>query len=160
MIGSNRMKGFTLLIAVVLSSIAAAVTLALTTLAYKGLILSSAAKESQFAFYGADSALECVFYWDSGTAPSGTQNNQFPFTPTPGSPTVTCAGISVNAVGTYASGETRYISSWFATPSGRCARFSVYKTSTTVRAYAEGTNVACTDLSNPRGIVRAIRAIY
>ena len=57
-------RGFTLLIAVILSSVVLSVGLALLNVAYKQLLLSSSAKQSQYAFYAADSALECALYYD------------------------------------------------------------------------------------------------
>ncbi len=160
-----RARGFTLLIAVVLASVAAAVTLALTTLAYKSLVLSSAAKESQFAFYAADAALECLMYYDSSNAPGGLGNPKFPLTSTPGDPTIDCAESDAveflgSRTGSGASLETKYASDWFSIHGNRCAKLTIYKTPTSIRGYAEGSNTACTDLDNPRGIVRAIRAIY
>ncbi|HEX8591591.1 MAG TPA: pilus assembly PilX N-terminal domain-containing protein [Candidatus Paceibacterota bacterium] len=57
-------RGFTLLIAIVLATVALAVGLALADVAYKQVLLSSAARQSQAAFYRADSALECALYYD------------------------------------------------------------------------------------------------
>ena len=59
-------RGFALLVAIVLSSVAAVITFALASLAYKNLILASDATQSQFAFYAADSALECALLGDKG----------------------------------------------------------------------------------------------
>lgn len=159
------MKGFTLLIAVVLASVAAAVTLALTTLAYKSLVLSSAAQESQFAFYAADAALECLLYHDSSNYPPNQVTPTFPFTSSPGDKEIECAlsgdiELLGSRTGSGSSLETKYASDWFTIHGNRCAKVTLFKTSTTIRGYAEGTNVACTDLANPRGIVRAIRATY
>lgn len=60
----NPVRGFTLLIAVVLTSVLLAIGLALLDIAYKQIVLSSTAKQSQYAFYAADSALECALYAD------------------------------------------------------------------------------------------------
>ncbi len=57
-------RGFTLLIAVILASVALAIGLALVDIAYKQTVLSSTARQSQSAFYNADAALECALYWD------------------------------------------------------------------------------------------------
>lgn len=57
-------RGFTLLIAVILTSVLLSVGLSLIDTAYKQLLLSSTAKQSEMAFYIADSALECALYHD------------------------------------------------------------------------------------------------
>jgi len=57
-------RGFTLLIAIILATVALVVGLSLADVAYKQVILSSAARNSQAAFYRADSAMECALYWD------------------------------------------------------------------------------------------------
>jgi len=57
-------QGFALLIAVILTSVVLSVGFALASLAYKDVILASSAKGSTYAFYAADSALECALYAD------------------------------------------------------------------------------------------------
>ena len=52
-------RGFTLLVALIFTSVILAVGLALTDIAVKQVVLASTAQESQYAFYNADSALEC-----------------------------------------------------------------------------------------------------
>lgn len=61
---TNTPRGFTLLIAVVLTSVLLSVGLALLDIALKQVTLSSTARQSQYAFYAADSAMECALYWD------------------------------------------------------------------------------------------------
>jgi hypothetical protein len=56
--------GFTLLIAVVTTSLLLLVSFVVGNIAYKQLLLASTAEESQYAFYAADSGLECALYWD------------------------------------------------------------------------------------------------
>lgn len=57
-------RGFTLLIALIVTSVLVSIGLALVDVAYKQVVLSSTAKNSQIAFYNADSALECGLYYD------------------------------------------------------------------------------------------------
>jgi Tfp pilus assembly protein PilV len=57
-------RGITLLISVVLTSVVLTVALALLDITYKQVLLASSAKQSQTAFYLADSAMECALYWD------------------------------------------------------------------------------------------------
>lgn len=60
----NYSRGFTLLTAVILSSVILSLGIALLDISYKQSILASSAKSSQYAFYAADSAMECVLYFD------------------------------------------------------------------------------------------------
>ncbi len=57
-------KGFTLFVAVVLSSLLLSIGLSLSNILLKQLIFSNTGKESQVAFYAADSGAECALYWD------------------------------------------------------------------------------------------------
>lgn len=68
---SNSMKhikqsqrGFTLLLAALVSSIVLAVGAAIFGIAQKQVLLSAVGRDSQFAFYAADTAAECALYWD------------------------------------------------------------------------------------------------
>ncbi len=58
-------RGFVLLLAVLVSGILLALGVALYNIASKELILSSSGRDSQFAFYAADSGIECALYWDA-----------------------------------------------------------------------------------------------
>ncbi|KKW45527.1 MAG: hypothetical protein UY98_C0044G0005 [Candidatus Kaiserbacteria bacterium GW2011_GWA2_58_9] len=60
----NSQKGFTLLLAALVSSIVLALGTSIFQLAQKELTLSSIGRDSQFAFYAADSGAECALYWD------------------------------------------------------------------------------------------------
>lgn len=57
-------RGFTLLISVLVASILLSLGFAIYNIVSKELIFSSAGRESQFAFYAADSGVECALYWD------------------------------------------------------------------------------------------------
>lgn len=61
---ATQQRGFALLIALILTSVVLALGMALLDIAYKQVLLSSSAKNSQYAFYNADSALECALYYD------------------------------------------------------------------------------------------------
>lgn len=64
---SNRQvakRGFTLLIAVLVGSILIALGSAIFNIVSKEIILSSSGRESQFAFFAADTGIECALYWD------------------------------------------------------------------------------------------------
>lgn len=57
-------KGFTLLFAVLVSVLVLAVGASIISIALKQVVLSGAGRESQFAFYAANTGLECALYWD------------------------------------------------------------------------------------------------
>src|SRR5229473_174899 len=60
----TNQKGFTLLLAALISSIVLSLGAAIFSIAQKELALSSVGRNSQFAFYAADTAAECALYWD------------------------------------------------------------------------------------------------
>ncbi len=62
---TKPLRGFTLLLSVLISSVLLALGFAIFNIAVKDVILSSSGRESQFAFYAADSGIECALYWDS-----------------------------------------------------------------------------------------------
>ena len=83
MIKSTSQQGYTLLFAVIITSIILAVSISILSISQKEIILSSASRDSQASLYAADSAIECVLYWkDKGkmSTTSGAQtincNNQ------------------------------------------------------------------------------------
>ncbi|MBI5457806.1 hypothetical protein HY971_03725 [Candidatus Kaiserbacteria bacterium] len=57
-------RGFTLLLAALVSSVVLAVGAAIFGIAQKQITLSALGRDSQFAFYAADTAAECALYWD------------------------------------------------------------------------------------------------
>lgn len=149
-------RGFTLLIAVILTSVLLSVGLALLDISYKQIVLSSTARQSQYAFYAADSAIECALYWDQ-------KENAFAYAAPIG--TIQCAGSNIS-VSSSVSGGTR--TSTFATPcvDGVTASVTVYKTtgascssgSATSCIYATGYNT-CT-ATDPRRIERGLKVFY
>lgn len=60
----GRERGFAMLFAVLTSSVLLSVGLSIFNLTIKELALSSSGRESQAAFYAADSGIECGLYWD------------------------------------------------------------------------------------------------
>lgn len=60
----TRERGYAMLFTVVVVSIVATIAMGLSGSAYKQVILSSVAKDSQSAFYQSDTATECALYAD------------------------------------------------------------------------------------------------
>ncbi len=60
----NTKRGFTLLLAALVASIVLALGSSIFTIAKKQITLSSLGRDSQFAFYAADTVAECALYYD------------------------------------------------------------------------------------------------
>lgn len=80
-------KGFTLLIAILVSAVLLSIALSIFDLTTRQLALSTTAESSQTAIFAADSGIECAMYWDlrypgqyfpfanqDGSAPTGAYN--------------------------------------------------------------------------------------
>jgi len=64
---SSKLKasaGFALLFAILASGVLLSISVSIWSLAFREVTLSSFGRESQLAFYAADSGLECALYWD------------------------------------------------------------------------------------------------
>jgi len=57
-------KGFTLLIAIITTSMLLIVSFVVINVAVKQLLIADANEQSQYAFYAADAGTECAVYWD------------------------------------------------------------------------------------------------
>ncbi len=62
MINFQQKRGFTILLAMLITSIMTSISIAIFSIAQKELKLSSITRDSQFAFYAADSGAECALY--------------------------------------------------------------------------------------------------
>lgn len=159
-------RGFTLLLAVLISGILLALGLALFNIASKELVLASAGRDSQFAFYAADAGIECALYANSkqdafastspiteitcasGTLPPGGQGGGVvPLTRIPGSGPDPTDTITFS----FSLGGNQVDS---------CADVTVTRqyepTRTTIRS--RGYNTCVT--TNPRRLERAIRSSF
>jgi Tfp pilus assembly protein PilX len=155
---SRAPRGFTLLIALIFTSVILAVGLALLDITYKQVILSATARQSQYAFYAADSAMECALYWDNkmdefdySSEPVGTQVGN-----------ITCEGQTFYFNGGAVSSGSRLTT--FNVPcaaggSSIQASVSVYKSSTGgTSIFANGFNT-CT-VTDPQRIERGLESTY
>jgi hypothetical protein len=79
-------KGMTLFIAIVIMGVLLFISFAVVNITIKGTLFASSGKDSQFAFYAADSGIECAVYWDS----------KFDKFATSTAGTITCAGLPVS----------------------------------------------------------------
>lgn len=60
----SKKRGFALLFSVLVSGILLSIGLGIFSITYKELLLSFSDRESQVAFYAADTGTECALYWD------------------------------------------------------------------------------------------------
>lgn len=156
-------KGYTLLFAVLVSSVVLSIGISILTISKKEFQLSSSAKDSTIAFYAADSGLECAQYFnDNGdtfsTSTLPTVNsfscNGAPITPTyTTNPFVFSFDFNINA--------------------NSCARVLVRKeymnisgfgnisvTTITSRGYNTGWNGTTCSVPSPRRVERALQLSY
>lgn len=64
-INFKKQKGFALLFSVLVSTIIISIGATIISISIRQTILSGTARESQVAFYAANTALECAFFWDT-----------------------------------------------------------------------------------------------
>ncbi|MEK7604305.1 MAG: hypothetical protein AAB442_00695 [Patescibacteria group bacterium] len=160
-------KGFALLIALIVMSVMLSFGLALGSLAYKQQVLASDAIQSQYAFYAADSALECALYADQRAnlfdLASHDQSN----------PPLLITSVTCDEAGNF----TTRLSGYTYTPGSQlidiqrirlstktCADVTVYKHTTgATEIYVQGYNASCATVASPgaaRYISRGIWAYY
>ncbi len=117
---TKNKKGFTLLIAIVVTSMLLIISFVVANIAYKQLILANSNQESQYAFYNADSGIECAVYWDfrNGTTAFATATTA----------SISCNGQTINSMGGGGSGNaTSTFTLNFSAPGKGCAVVQVGK---------------------------------
>lgn len=148
---TSHKRGFTLMLATLIASLLLILGASMFGITRKEIILSSIGRDSQFAFYAADSGAECALYWDIRHDVFSTTT---PFT------TARCDAqnlgtIQFTAFGTPMSFEYQ--------PNGYCARVSVTKnvSSPTTVIYSRGYSTTCAGIEvNPRALERAVEILY
>ncbi len=163
-------QGFVLSLAVLISGILLSIGLAIFSNALKELILSSSGRESQFAFYAADTGGECALYWDirhPALSESAFATSTGTFLPQGSG--VNCNGADITDPTTgwdstlgwgtptqNGSAVTTVFDMNFA--NGSCATVSVIKDSGTTKIDSRGFNTC--DTGNPRRVERGLRISY
>lgn len=165
-------RGFTLLIAALISSIVLALGASIFALAQKEVTLSSIGRDSQFAFYAADTAAECALYWDFRFSYFGTStppDNQVHFES--GIEDPKCDGQSLNITDqpqTYPYTMTSERMDLFRDATSTCVQVSVTKSldpppSSALRTliHADGYSTPCASIdTNPRTLQRSVELHY
>lgn len=147
----SAQRGFTLLLATLMSALLLLLGAAIFSLIKKEIILSSLGRDSQLAFYAADTAAECALYWD-------VRQNAFasstPYTD------ATCDEESLGDL-IFVAYDTPIDFEF--EPNGYCARVSVTKRATHPRTtiQSRGYSTSCANIEvSPRTLERAVRLTY
>lgn len=136
-------RGFTLLFAVLVSVLVLAVGASIISIALKQVILSGAGRESQYAFYAANTGIECALHWDlNGQVINAAGEITYVFPP-PGQPSlesftdVRCAGGNI-ATGTgFTDPSPKFTGAWDRSAEGR----TVFKIAITNDINAETSDI-------------------
>ncbi len=172
----SRQRGFTLLLAALVASIVLALGSSIFTIAKKQVTLSSLGRDSQFAFYAADTAAECALYYDVRLSSFATSSGitmlpiqcdgvvvtpQYYGTPTANS-AVTTFRIQ-DAAGSPVKNGLFWQDEAGVPQAGNCAEVFVYKNATAPYTviHADGYSTDCTTVSTSnRTLQRSIEIQY
>lgn len=158
---TNPRAGFTVLLAALVGSLVLSLGISIFSIAHKSITLSTLGRDSQYAFYTADSAAECALYWDvrfdafSTSSPTASVRCDDPDPPNPITVTnnLPTWPNTVFTIGEATSFEI----------GGNCAIVTVTKSDsvpfTTIQA--DGYNVPCAErATNPRTLQRSVELSY
>lgn len=150
----NKEKGITLFIAILITGTLLLISVAIVTLAVKEAFLSSTYRDSQYAFYAADTGAECAIYWDVNNP-----NSVSAFATTSAITRIFCLGNTIDPVRVVSAGgngTSTFHIDYQSEP--YCADVIVAKNADgTTKIESLGYN-NCT--TNPRRVQRAVRVTY
>jgi len=150
---NEKQKGFALLFTVIIVSAVSVITAGLTSAIYKQMILSSLVRDSQTAFYQADTASDCAIYADLVEVPKITDPT---FIEKHKTNDWTCGGLKLRTKLVSASGYTLSLED--ETISEPCFNIQVTRSGTLTKIKAKGYNIC--DKTNPRTVEREIQIEY
>lgn len=163
---SKMQRGFTLLLAALVASIVLALGSSIFTIARKQVTLSSLGRDSQFAFYAADTIAECALYYDVRFAAFATSSESVTMQP------LTCDQVSAAPVllsSSPNSAQSKLSLTIFTldeagnAQGGNCAEVTVTKNPTAPYTviHADGYSAPCNLLAtNGRALQRSIEIQY
>ncbi len=149
----KRDKGFTIFFAMITIGTLILITGTMVNLTVREKMISQSNRESQYAFYAADTGIECALYWDVKN-PSGESAFS----------TSTSSTINCNKDGDNPSNEWVVGNNAVSTftihflPDPFCTTVRVTKGVGQTTIESRGYNTC--NLSNPRRVERAVRATY
>jgi hypothetical protein len=147
-------RGFTILLAALIASLVLALGISVFSIAQKQLILSSIGRNSQYAFYAADTGAECALFWDS---------RHVAFDPAaPVSPIACDANQAISVAHTnLLVYPVTYTFSF--EPNGYCVQMTVTKNTVhpRTRIHADGFSVSCENVQvSSRVLQRSVELTY
>lgn len=159
-IKKKNQKGYAILFTIVIVSAVSVITAGLSNTAYKQIILSSLANDSQSAFYQSDTATDCALYADRVEAIKLPPETNVILN----GGSWSCGGVNLDVVQINGNGDyTIYPTSNVLTSSDPCFKIDVLKDKTdplfiktTIRA--KGYNIC--DITAPRTVEREIEIKY
>lgn len=148
-------KGFTLFIAIAVMGTLLLIATSIINLSVKQSQISDAGRESQIAFYAADSGMECALFWDVKNPDS--EQSAFNIATTQ---IISCNQDGANPDNEWeVGGSSESIIDITFLPEEACAVVTVTKNPDgTTEIKSRGYNTC--DPSNPRRVERAVRATY
>jgi hypothetical protein len=159
---STARPGFTILLAALIASLVLSLGVSIFSIARKSITLSTMGRDSQYAFYAADTAAECALYWDAPsrdafntTTPLAEIRCDDPDPPNPISVTnnLPTWPETVFTIG----GATPF------QPNGNCSVVTVTKRDSApyTTIHADGYSVPCSErTTNPRTLQRSVELNY
>lgn len=152
----SKAAGFTLFVSLVLAGTLLLIATGIVNLAVKQSLISNSGRESQLAYYAADTGMECALFWDVKN-PGGDQSAFA----TSSASTITCNKDANNPDNewTVGGGSVSVVEYITFLPDPYCAKVTVTKNNDgTTLVESLGYNTC--DLTNPRRVERAVRATY
>ena len=150
--------GFVILFAVSIASIVLAIALGIANIAYKEIKFTTSAKETNEAFFAADTGAECALYNDKSSSNSFVEYDS--------SGLVTCRGGTIILGGAWPSWS--FVVPSLGTSGAACAKVTVTKDAVTyfpatrTTILSEGYNLgdASCNSSSPNRVEREVRITY
>ncbi|PIR82624.1 hypothetical protein COU20_01540 [Candidatus Kaiserbacteria bacterium CG10_big_fil_rev_8_21_14_0_10_59_10] len=145
-------RGFTILMAMLVSSLVLALGLSIFSIAQKSVALSAIGRDSQFAFYAADTGAECALFWDMRHGAFSAEEEPFA--------DAACDGQSIGPFSFEGYGVNQIFEF---EPAGFCARVVVEKSDTHPRTviHSDGYSTSCDTIeTSRRALQRSVRMQY
>ncbi len=148
-------RGITLFIAIIITASLLLISTGMVNLALRQAFLTSSSRESQFAFYAADTGIECAIYWD-------VRNPGYSAFATSTQTNISCNGVTANVSGNEGDkipiDPPRPFTITFS-PDPYCAVVTVTKFDNgATQIESKGYNTC--DPANPDRVERAVKVTY
>ena len=141
----NKKEGFTLLLALLITSMVLGISFGLSAFIIRELNISIIGRESQKAIFASDSGIECVLYWDFKQNAFATSTSQ----------TISCAGSNYTVGG--ASGVSTFTLNF---ANGACAIVEVNKVNYYPQTKVDSKGRSTCVSNSPNRVERAFRVMY